>query len=96
MTFAGRKPIVRTAAWPRRLRARALQVGPAGNGPTHDGTNDMRRAFATAEAPRNGRFRLVSIHGKIGRMPREQKITFGEMRESGVRLVLLESRNRKQ
>jgi len=53
MTFAGRKPIVRTAAWLRRCGSLQVprQREPAGSGPAHDGTNDMRRAFATARRP---------------------------------------------
>jgi hypothetical protein len=48
------------------------------------GPDDIRRAFCHCEAHRNGAFRLRPILSRIGRMPREQQITFGEMRESGV------------
>jgi hypothetical protein len=44
----------------------------------------MRRAFCHCEAHRNGTFKLCLILGRIGRMSREQKIIFGEMREAGV------------
>jgi hypothetical protein len=45
--------------------------------------DDTRRALPLRVPPRNGLFKLSVILGRIGRMQRAQKITLGEMRESG-------------
>jgi hypothetical protein len=50
----------------------------------------MQRAPTTSVHPPNGLFRLISIHGKIGTMQRQQKITLGEMlADNGPRLLIV-------
>jgi hypothetical protein len=51
--------------------------------------DDIRRVTPPQALPLNGLFRLIAILGKIAPMPRQQKITLREMRESGpTRLIV--------